>query len=990
MPRNRFNSLLVATAVLLAPALALLALPPTASAEAAVLDTFVGGVPSAELTFAVRPSNATLALELPRGSQLSTASFSVTGIAGPGIIDSVLDFSAGTVGADRWAMWKAGTDLYPPDLDPYKDAWKAISAVDLASIGREEGRYWHTQTPNQLQKPPWEWPLQVYHFDPDVPSAPAYTVAWNGYGTCAANQTSVYQAEMWLYNHTSLGWERAASHASNAAGDVWLNVTIESGSVYRATNGSIPVAMVGPHSDTDNQPRPKIDFGHLYTDYIAVVVSGMGPDEHPSSVYVTVGDVPLVLSPGELSGTVVVGDAHGLRATIQAIIDDEPVMPGNITIGLNFTVARTTMARLSVGALRIDHDVPVNAPPEWVGPASVEVAEDSQWTDVLTMESAFADDYNPDDLRFSIMSSTDAANLSATLNAMPNGTHVLAVKAAPNFYGTVTLVLGARDLFDATGESGPLTVLVRQVGDAPRLVDPSELMATEEEPFAYDLVCTDLDLPDDTLTFSDTSDLLDVDPATGRIQWTPTGDQVGMHAFTVTVTDRFGLQDTTSVHILVENVNDAPVITSTGELATVQDVKATYTITVEDPDLQYGDSIHYFAYADTVELAVNAVSGVVTFTPRNQDWPGFDITIIVQDSATASDELVVRATVTNVNDPPALADIGRQEVDEGEAVSVRLVATDPDLLLELPVPEHLALSGDWPEWFAPDEEGWINLTVDQSMVGEHAVEVTVTDREGLSDSITVVMVLNNVNDVPVITTQVNATITAPEDERFTLALGATDHDGDALTWSEDTMLFAINPSTGLINFTPRQSQLGTYTVTVRVTDGLGGEATVTFQFVVQSINDAPVIKSAVPVNGTLFKEGAQVILQAVATDEDGDALTFRWMEGTRELGSGTPFQASRLRSGHHTITLVVSDGTAAVEQELRFEVEAGPDEGLSAAVVAGIAAIIIVAVLVAAVLLVRSRRGAPPAPPEAPQAPPGTGVPGADGAPRIEIEHRET
>jgi len=204
------------------------------------------------------------------------------------------------------------------------------------------------------------------------------------------------------------------------------------------------------------------------------------------------------------------------------------------------------------------------------------------------------------------------------------------------------------------------------------------------------------------------------------------------------------------------------------------------------------------------------------------------------------------------------------------------------------------------------------------------------------------------------------------------------------------MLFAINPSTGLINFTPRQSQLGTYTVTVRVTDGLGGEATVTFQFVVQSINDAPVIKSAVPVNGTLFKEGAQVILQAVATDEDGDALTFRWMEGTRELGSGTPFQASRLRSGHHTITLVVSDGTAAVEQELRFEVEAGPDEGLSAAVVAGIAAIIIVAVLVAAVLLVRSRRGAPPAPPEAPQAPPGTGVPGADGAPRIEIEHRET
>ena len=991
MPRNSLTSLLVAAALLIAPALALLALPPIVSAEAAVLDTFVGGVPSAELTFAVHPWNASLALELPRGSQLSTASFSVGGIEGPGIIDSVVDFSGGAVGADRWAMWKADIGLYPPDLDPYKDVWKGVSALDLASIGRDEGRYWHTQTPNQLMKPPWEWPLQVYQFDPDVPSAPAYTVAWNGYGTCAVNQTSVYQAEMWLFNHTSSEWESAATHASNAAGDVWLNVTIESGSVYRATNGSIPVAMVGPHSDTDNQPRPRIDFGHLYTDYIAVVVSGTGADEYPSHVNVTVNDVPLALSAGELSGTVVVGDAHGLRATIQAIIDDEPVMPGNITVTLNFTVARTTMARLSVGALRIDHDVPVNAPPTWVGPASVEVAEDAQWTDVLTMESTFTDDYNPDDLRFSILNVTDAANLSVNLNAMPNGTHVLAVKPAPNYYGAVALELGAKDLFDATGGSGPLTVLVRQVGDAPRFVDPPELRATEEEAFAYDLECTDLDLPDDTLTFSDTDALLDVDPATGRIEWTPTGDQVGTHSFTVTVTDRFGLQDTTAVHIVVDNVNDAPVITSVGELAAVQDVKATYTITVEDPDLQYGDSIHYFAYADTVELAINAASGVVTFTPRNEDWPGFDITVIVQDSATAKDELVVHVTVSNVNDPPALADIGRQEADEGDAVSVRVVATDPDSLLALPVPEQLTISGEWPEWFVPDEEGWVNLTVDQSMVGEHALEVTVTDREGLSDSITVVMVLNNVNDVPVITTPVNATVTAPEDERFTLALGATDHDGDALTWSEDTMLFAINPSTGLINFTPRQSQLGTYTVTVSVTDGLGGKSTVTFKLIVQGVNDAPVIKSAVPVNGTLFESGAQVMLQAVATDEDGDALTFTWMEGTKELGSGTPFQASRLRSGHHTVTLVVSDGTATVEQELRFEVEAGPDEGLSAAALAAIAAIVIVAVVVAAVLVARSRRGAtPPPPPEAAQSPPGTGGTGADGTPRIEIEHRET
>ncbi len=988
--RRRIVSILVATAFLLAPALALVPGVPTASAEPAVLDTFAGGVSSAELTFGAQPWNTTLALELPRGSQLSTASFSATGIAGPTVIYSVQDFSGLKVGADRWAKHHEGPGIYPPEVDPYKTWWKDVAAADLKNLKADDGAYWYTATPNKTAIPPWEWPIQLYHFDPDVPGAPAYRLVWNGYSVCNVNKTDTYHAEMWLYDHVDEEWVMVGDYSANVGGDEWINVTVAAGSKFQATNGSIPIAIVGSHSEADAQgPVAKFDFGHLYTDYIGVIVSGAGPDEYPPMVNVTVGGAQMVLATSELYGTVVVDDAQGLKDAIQAAIDAEPVMPGNVTIPINFTVGRTTMSKISVADLRIDHDVPENAPPVWSGPASVSVAEDSQWKDVLTLETAFTDDYNPDDLRFSIVSNSDEGNLSTKFNAMPNGTHTLAVKPAPNFFGEVTLVLGAKDLFDAMGESQPLAVNVTQVGDPPVLeAPPLQLDAEEEAPFSYQLVFSDLDLPDDELTFSDNSDLLDVDPDTGLIEWTPAEDEVGEHTFVVTVVDRFGLQDSVSVRINVTNINDPPVIRSDLEVEVVQDSPYTYTILVDDPDLPFGDSILYYAYSEDIELDVNEATGTVRFTPRNEHYPGFDITIIVQDEATVEAEATVHVTVVNVNDPPVLDDVGTQMVDEDDEVSVKLVYADVDTLIPLEVPEALTLTSDGPEWLKPNDEGWIRFTAEQSMVGEYIVTYTITDREGLSDSITVRWVVRNVNDVPVITTPVGASVTAPEDAKFSLPFGATDEDGDTLTWSDDTALFAIVPSTGLVEFTPRQPQVGVYTVTISVTDGKGGITSVTFQLVVENVNDAPVIKSVVPINGTIFKEGEQVTFQAVATDEDGDSLTYRWMEGTKELGAGTPLAGPRLKPGQHTIKLVVSDGVNETEQTLSLEVEAAAEEGMSVAAVGGIAAIVIIVAVVAAVLFLRARRPAPPPePPQAAEAPPEPEV-NEDGTPKIEIEER--
>jgi len=98
-----------------------------------------------------------------------------------------------------------------------------------------------------------------------------------------------------------------------------------------------------------------------------------------------------------------------------------------------------------------------------------------------------------------------------------------------------------------------------------------------------------------------------------------------------------------------------------------------------------------------------------------------------------------------------------------------------------------------------------------------------------------------------------------------------------------------------------------HAVQVRVTDG---EDTLWLNITVRvaNVNDAPVIASVLPANGSRYREGGTVHLLAEATDEDGDLLLYAWREGDRVLGSGESLDLRGLTPGAHVITLEVSDG----------------------------------------------------------------------------------
>ncbi len=483
--------------------------------------------------------------------------------------------------------------------------------------------------------------------------------------------------------------------------------------------------------------------------------------------------------------------------------------------------------------------------------------------------------------------------------------------------------------------------------DAPVLQAPGRQRVKERERLTLTLEARDADLPGDALTFSDTSQLFDVDPTTGVIEWTPTAEHVGNHEWTVTVTDIDGLSDTRPLLIEVINVDDPPVLTTPAHVDAVQDEEFLFQLTADDPDMPHGDTLLFSASSADLAFEIEPSTGYLWFTPRNADVGTHVLTVGVQDASGSTDVTTMEVHVANVNDAPTLASPVPTVFQQGDQVSVRLQVEDIDLDLVLEVPETLTFTAKGPTWLAPDAEGWINFTAEQSMVGEHLVTYTVTDRGGLTDSIDVLWTVVDANDAPLVTTVVGATVEALEDEPFTLALEAEDPDGDVLEWSDDSPLFAIDGTTGQISFTPLQAQVGAHTVTVTVSDGRGGSATVTFQLLVENVNDGPFIVSLSPENGSKYKEGEMVTFSVEVSDEDGDELTITWTSGGVILGTELTLDTKKLRPGTRVVKVTVSDGEVTVEDEVTLVIkkeEESPGFGVLVSLMGILAGLVLVKV----------------------------------------------
>ena len=263
------------------------------------------------------------------------------------------------------------------------------------------------------------------------------------------------------------------------------------------------------------------------------------------------------------------------------------------------------------------------------------------------------------------------------------------------------------------------------------------------------------------------------------------------------------------------------------------------------------------------------------------------------------------------NNPPVIASSPLETATVGEEYVYNVLATDPDgddLTYSLTTNPSTDMTIE-------QNSGVISWT--PTTIGNYEVTVEVSDGKLSDIQNFFITVSEPLNQAPVITPIPDATIT--EGETFTYPVEATDPEGDVMTYSLSTFPdgMTINPSTGVISWTPTTT--GNFEVTVEVSDG-ELVATQSFSIVVGTDNQAPVIT---PIHDTTVTAGENFTYPVEATDPEGDVMTYSlstFPDGMTINPTTGVINWTPTAVGNFEVTVVVSDGELSDTQSFTVEV----------------------------------------------------------------------
>ncbi|MDD5177716.1 MAG: Ig-like domain-containing protein [Candidatus Nanoarchaeia archaeon] len=169
-------------------------------------------------------------------------------------------------------------------------------------------------------------------------------------------------------------------------------------------------------------------------------------------------------------------------------------------------------------------------------------------------------------------------------------------------------------------------------------------------------------------------------------------------------------------------------------------------------------------------------------------------------------------------------------------------------------------------------------------------------------------------------------LTATEDQEYYIEINATDPNGLDLTYASDSTIFTINPITGVISFTPTNSEVGSYDITINVTNSANLYDSETINFTVTNVNDAPAL-TEVPnftiESGDELYEDVLFEYDVNATDPDNDAIKFYDNTSLFVIAEETGiilFTPTYSDVGNYSVEIYVVDGSALDSQVVLFEI----------------------------------------------------------------------
>ena len=258
---------------------------------------------------------------------------------------------------------------------------------------------------------------------------------------------------------------------------------------------------------------------------------------------------------------------------------------------------------------------------------------------------------------------------------------------------------------DANGETGTqnFTITVLNVNDAPSFTStPPVGNAQQGLTYTYNVMATDPD-PGATLTITAPTlptwlNLTDNGNGMATLTGTPGNAEVGDHDVVLEVSDGIAAAVQQAFTITVDDVNEAPSISSAAVTGATQGLPYTYNVTTTDPDP-----------GDVLTITAPTLPGWLTLTdngngtaslagtPGPGDTGDNDVVLTVTDAGNLTDSQSFTIAVANINDAPTFTSTPITGVTEAVEYLYNISTNDADgdavTITALTLPGWLTLNG---------------------------------------------------------------------------------------------------------------------------------------------------------------------------------------------------------------------------------------------------------------------------------------------------------
>ena len=425
------------------------------------------------------------------------------------------------------------------------------------------------------------------------------------------------------------------------------------------------------------------------------------------------------------------------------------------------------------------------------------------------------------------------------------------ITAAPDWFGELAVDVKVTDGHDAT--TGKITVIVEPVNDPPWAKNDN-VTTSEDTPVSFDVTQNDAD-PEGSVEIDKGSVTVGIQPAhgsvtvgsNGEVTYRPDNNFNGGDSFGYTVADKHGaVSREATVTITVTPVNDPP-IAENDWVSTEEDKPKNINVIGNDSDPDGAGDLDKGSVQIIIEpkhgTTIPQANGTVDYAPDANFYGKDKFTYRIKDrSGELSNTATVNIVIDAVNDLPN-ADNDSASTDEDKPVTIRVTDGDTDEDGEIDLSSVTIVSQPSHGRAVARSRGRVTYTPAANYYGSDSFTYRVRDDEGgLSNTATVTVTVNAVNDAPEITGQRPLSVREEGSLPITLEdLQVTDPDNDYPSGFSLLIQKGKNYTLSESTIIPENNFSGKLRVPVRVNDGTADSNLFNLSVTVTEVNDAPTI-----------------------------------------------------------------------------------------------------------------------------------------------------